>query len=78
MVFRAAKPYLSQIRILQTARLQFKIRVTIWQPTYYEKHQKTTFFRPSDPFVTNTPYFLDSKFEYYLTKFRSPEFEIRV
>ena len=26
------------------------------------------FFRPSDPFVTNTPHFLGSKFEYYLTK----------
>ena len=36
------------------------------------------FFRPSDPFVTNTPHFLGSKFEYYLTKSRSPEFEIRV
>ena len=28
-----------------------------------------TFFRPSDPFVTNTPYFLEPKFEYYLTEF---------
>ena len=26
------------------------------------------FFRPSDPFVTNIPHFLGSKFEYYLTK----------
>ena len=31
------------------------------------------FFRPSDPFVTNTPCFLGSKFEYYLTKFRFAE-----
>ena len=36
------------------------------------------FFRPSDPFVTNTPCFLGSKFEYYLTKFRLAKFAIRV
>ena len=46
-----------------------KIHVTICQSTLYEKDQKSAFFRPSDPFVTNTPHFLGSKFEYSLTKF---------
>ena len=36
------------------------------------------FFRPSDPFVTNTPCFLGSKFEYYLTNNRLAKFAIRV
>ncbi len=36
------------------------------------------FFRPSDPFVRADGLNLGSKFEYYLTNFRSPEFEIRV
>ncbi len=67
MVFGAAKPYLWQIYILQTARLQFKIRVTICRPMHYEKHQKSPFFRPKYTFVTYTPHFWGSKFEYYLT-----------
>ena len=46
MVFRTAKPKLSQIRILQTARLQKQIRVIIYQSTLYEKHQKSPSFRP--------------------------------
>ena len=44
------------------------IRVTNCQSILYEKSQKSAFFQPSDPFVTNTPCFLGSKFEYYLTK----------
>ena len=43
--------------------------VTICHPATYEKPQKMAFFRPSDPFVTNTPCFLGPKFDYYLTKF---------
>ena len=78
LTFRAPKPYLSQFRILQTARLQFKIRVTICQPTFYKKPQKSTFFRPSDPFVRSDALYLGLKFEYYLTKSRSPEFKIRM
>jgi len=78
MVFGAAKPYLWQIRILYTARLQFKIRVTIYQPILYEKPQKSPFFRPSDPSVRSDALYLGSKFEYYLTKSRSPEFKNRV
>ena len=68
----------SSFRILYTARLQFKIRVTICQSLCYKKPQKSPFFRPSDPFVRSDALYLGSKFEYYLTKFRSPEFEIRV
>ena len=49
------------------------IFVTICQPTVYEKPQKMAFFRPRDTFVTNTPCFLWSKFEYYLTNPRFPE-----
>ena len=36
------------------------------------------FFRPGDPFVRADALNLGPKFEYYLTNFRSPEFEIRV
>ena len=36
-----------------------------------EKHQKSPFFRPSDPFVRVDALNLGSKFEYYLTKSRS-------
>ena len=43
----------------------------------YEKRQKSTFFQPSDPFVTYTPHFLGSKFEYLLTKACYEEFEIQ-
>ena len=49
------------------------IFVTICQPTVYEKPQKMAFFRPRDTFVTYTPCFLGSKFEYYLTNPRFPE-----
>ena len=76
MVFGAAKPYLWQIYILQTARLQFKIRVTICQLILYEKPQKSAFFRPSDLFVTNTPCFLGPKFEYSFTNPRYPKYPI--
>ena len=65
--FRAPKPYLSQIQILQTARLQLKIRVTVCLSTLYVKPQKMPFFRPKDPFIVSTPHFLGSKFEYYFT-----------
>ncbi len=54
------------------------IRVTICQSIHYEKHQKSPFFRPSDPFVTYTPHFLGSKFEYSFTNPRIAECAIRV
>ena len=76
MVFGAAKPYLWQIYILQTARLQFKIRVTIYQPILYEKPQKSPFFRPSDPFVVSAPCFWGSNFEYSFTNPRFPKYPI--
>ena len=44
----------------------------------YRKPQKIAFFRPSDPFVTNTPCFLGSKFEYSFTNPRLAKFAIRV
>ena len=50
-------------------------RVTICQPTLYEKLQKTTFFRPNDSFVTNTPCFLGPKFDYYLTKLSAADIQ---
>ena len=53
-------------------------RVTICHSTTYEKPQKSRYFRPSDPFVISTPHFLGSKFEVFLTKSRSAEFENRV
>ena len=54
------------------------ILVTICQPTVYEKPQKMAFFRPRDTFVTNTPCFLGSKFEYYLTNNSLAKFAVRV
>ena len=54
------------------------IFVTICQPTVYEKPQKMAFFRPRDTFVTNTPCFLGSKFEYYLTNPRYSESAIQL
>ena len=36
----------------------------------YEKPQKMALFRSKDSFVVSNPYFLGSKFEYYLTKRR--------
>ncbi len=44
-------------------------RVTICHSTTHEKPQKMRYFRPNDPFVTNTPCFLGSKFEYFFTKY---------
>ena len=57
MVFGTTKPYLWQIRILYTARLQFKIRVTIYQPILYEKPQKSPFFRPVTLSLSAPPVF---------------------
>ena len=76
--FRTLKPKLSQIWILYTVRLQFKIHVTICQTTLYEKRQKTTFFQPSDPFIRAEALNLGPKFEYYLTKVCSAGFVILV
>ena len=42
----------------------------------YEKHQKLAFFRPNDHFVTYTPHFLGSKFEYYLTKAQKAKYTL--
>ena len=77
MVFRAAKPYLLQIQILQTARLQMKNRVTICHSTTYEKPQKNALFSTGKLFVRSDGLNLGSKFEYFLTILRPAEFAIR-
>jgi hypothetical protein len=46
LTFRATKPNLSQICILQTARLQINILVTTCQSTPYKSLQKLHSFRP--------------------------------
>ena len=46
LTFRATKPKLSQICILQTARLQVNIRITICQSTPYKSPRKLHSFRP--------------------------------
>ena len=63
MVFRTAKPKLSQIRILQTASLQKQIRVTTYQSTHYEKRQKKPFFSTKIFFVRKEGLNLGVKFE---------------
>ena len=83
--FGTTKRYLWRSETIPLANSSFVNRPITIQYSYnhlsvnaLRKASKIALFSPKEQFVQKDALNLGPKFEYYLTKFRSPEFEIRV